>query len=508
MSGGARQATLIVHDEVNCRFTNLDLETRRDLKKKMGVFLPHAKHTPTYKTGRWDGWIRFFSAAGVTYVNLLEEIMPELAERGYSVTMVDNRTAFNFDIPDIGPGFFADRKWPAGHGNAGEPIILRDYQVDVANAFLTSTSAVQVVATGAGKTLVTAALSSAVERAYPDAGRTVVIVPSKNLVEQTLADYLNLGLDAGPFYGDVKEWGRRHTICTWQSLGALWSGGREKGKTKAVLAEEGRQRMQEFIEGVTAVIVDECHQAKAAVLKNMLTKPFAQVPIRWGLTGTLPKNRDGQLNILASIGKSVGRMSAKKLQKKKVLAECDVTVYQLRDRVYFKNFKEEASHLLTMKGRVNYISRIVAAVSEGGNTLVLVDRIATGEMIRDALPQDRVSLITGKMKSADRRKKYDEIKDSDDRIMVATYGVASVGVNMVRLHNLVMVEPGQSFVRVIQSIGRALRKGRGKSHANVYDICSTAKFSARHLKERLKYYKEMHYPCTALTVPWDDEDWD
>ena len=500
-----RQATLIVHDEVNCRFDKLDLETRRFLKKKMGVFLPHAKHTPTYKTGRWDGWIRFFSAAGVTYVNLLEEIMPELAERGYSVVMVDNRKEFNFSIPDVGPDFFAGRKWPKGHTNAGEPIVLRDYQVDVANAFLTSTSAVQVVATGAGKTLVTAALSASVEKAYPEAGRTVVIVPSKNLVEQTLADYLNLGLDAGPFYGDSKEWGRKHTICTWQSLGALWSGGRAKGSVaKAAQAEEGRKRMQEFIEGVTAVIVDECHQAKAAVLKNMLTKPFAQVPIRWGLTGTLPKNRDGQLNILSSIGKSVGRMSAKKLQRKKVLAECDVTVYQLRDRVYFKNYKKEAAHLLTMKDRVLYISKIVDAVSDGGNTLVLVDRIATGEMIRDALPQDRVSLITGKMKSADRRKKYDEIKDSDDRIMVATYGVASVGVNMVRLHNLVMVEPGQSFVRVIQSIGRALRKGKGKTHANVYDICSTAQFSARHLKERLKYYKEMQYPCTTLTVHWFD----
>ena len=507
MSQAPGQATLIVHDEVNCRFTNLDLETRRDLKKKMGVFLPHAKHTPTYKTGRWDGWIRFFSAAGVTYVNLLEEIMPELADRGYSVIMVDNRKEFNFDIPDIGPDFFAGRKWPQGHSNAGEPIVLRDYQVEVANAFLTSTSAVQVVATGAGKTLVTAALSSAVERAYPDAGRTVVIVPSKSLVEQTLADYLNLGLDAGPFYGDVKDWGRRHTICTWQSLGSLWGGPKPgPGMTKAAAQEEGRKRMQEFVEGVTAVIVDECHQAKAAVLKNMLTKPFAQVPIRWGLTGTLPKNRDGQLNILASIGKSVGRMSPKKLQKKKVLAECDVTVYQLRDRVYFKDYKKEAEHLLTMKDRVLYISRIVEAVSDGGNTLVLVDRIATGEMIRDALPQDRVSLITGKMKSADRRKKYDEIKDSDDRIMVATYGVASVGVNMVRLHNLVMVEPGQSFVRVIQSIGRALRKGRGKSHANVYDICSTAQFSSRHLKERLKYYKEMQYPCTTVTVPWTDGD--
>ena len=490
-----KQATLIINDEVNCRFTGLDVETRRILKKEMGVFMPHAKHTPNYKLGRWDGWIRFFSVGGVTYVNLLEEIMPIVVDRGYSVSMVDNRKKFDFDVPDVDADFFSHRKWPSGHGAAGQPVVLRDYQVNAVNAFLGSTSAVQVIATGAGKTLITAALSASVERSYPDAGRTIVIVPSKSLVEQTLADYLNLGLDAGPFYGDSKDWGRRHTICTWQSLNSLWNG-----------KKDGGEEMQEFIKGVTAVIVDECHQAKAAVLKNMLTKPFAEIPIRWGLTGTLPKTRDGKLNILASIGDKVGHMTAKRLQRKKVLAECDVTVYQLRDRVYFKDFREEAKHLLTMKDRVGYISRIVEAVSANGNTLVLVDRIATGEMIRDRLPEDRVSLITGQMKSADRREKYDEIKEADDRIMVATYGVAAVGVNMVRLHNLVMVEPGQSFVRVIQSIGRALRKGKGKSHANIYDICSTAQFSARHLKERIKYYKEMQYPCTTLTVAWDEGD--
>ena len=75
----------------------------------------------------------------------------------------------------------------------------------------------QEVATGAGKTLITAVLSHKCE-AY---GRSIVIVPNKDLVTQTEEDYKNLGLDVGVLYGERKEYDKTHTICTWQSLAIL-----------------------------------------------------------------------------------------------------------------------------------------------------------------------------------------------------------------------------------------------------------------------------------------------
>lgn len=39
----------------------------------------------------------------------------------------------------------------------------------------------------------------------------------------------------------------------------------------------------DFAADVQCVIVDEVHQAKADVLKKLLTGVFANVPIRWGL---------------------------------------------------------------------------------------------------------------------------------------------------------------------------------------------------------------------------------
>ena len=362
------------------------------------------------------------------------------------------------------------------------------------NSFLGQTGGLQEIATGAGKTLITAALSSVVERAYPDSGRTIVVVPSKSLVTQTLKDYLNVGLDAGVYYGDRKETGRRHTICTWQSLGALWDWGRSGG----------RERMEKFAEGAVAVIVDECHQAKASVLKGILGGPFSRIPIRWGLTGTVPMEEHEQWTIRAVIGERIGALAAKGLQDDGVLANCHIDVFQLQDRITAKSYHDESRLILGNPKRMEFVADLVDALSEDGNTLVLVDRIAAAQAIAERLPPERATLVTGKMDSAKRAEHYDSVADSDDRIIVATYGVASVGINMVRLHNLVLIEAGRSPVRVMQSIGRALRRGEGKDHARILDLCSSARFSKRQLTERKKYYRHAQYPFTVTKVNWED----
>jgi superfamily II DNA or RNA helicase len=81
-------------------------------------------------------------------------------------------------------------------------------------------------------------------------------------------------------------------------------------------------------------------------------------------------------------------------------------------------------------------------------------------------------------------------------VIVATYGVAAVGINIPRIFNLVLIEPGKSFVRVIQSIGRGIRKAEDKDNVEIWDITSDCKFAKRHLTHRKAYYKKGKYPFT------------
>ena len=479
---------IIIKDEVNCKLDGLELTERKYLSNKFKYEIPGARYLPSVRLGRWDGKIAYFQLGGSTYTNLLAEILPYLDERGYNIELEDlrdYRTQFSF--AQVTEQTFSHKVWPAKHPIAGQPVVLRDYQIEIINKFLKNPQCIQEIATGAGKTLITAALSYSCEQ-Y---GRTVVIVPNKSLVTQTEADYINLGLDVGVYFGDRKEYGRTHTICTWQSLNIM---------LKNTKSAEADVTIMEFLEGVVCVMVDEVHMAKADALKTLLTGVMSTIPIRWGLTGTIPKEMYEFMALKCSLGEVIGRLSASELQDQGVLANCHVNVVQLIDHVEYKDYQSELKYLLETDARIDYISKMIERIRLTGNTLVLVDRIAPGkalvELVKDAV------FVSGGTKANDRKESYDEFATSNNFVAVATYGVAAVGINIPRVFNLVLIEPGKSFVRVIQSIGRGIRKAEDKDFVQIWDVTSTCKFAKRHLTVRKKFYSEASYPYAIEKTEW------
>jgi superfamily II DNA or RNA helicase len=484
-----KQATIIIRDEVNIKIEGLDLDCRKALVNAFKYENPAARYMPAVRLGRWDGKIAYFQLGGSTYTNLLPEILPILERFDYDVDLDDQRTYSNtFEFGAMSETTFSNKTWPVGHPIAGQPIELRDYQVELINNFLTNPQCVQEVATGAGKTIMTASLSWNVEQ-Y---GRSIVIVPNKDLVRQTEKDYVNLGLDVGVYFGDRKDYNRKHTICTWQSLNNL---------LKDTKSGEAEFTIQDFLEDVVCVIVDEVHMAKADALKTLLTGVMAHVPIRWGLTGTVPKEKFESQALLVALGPVIGRLSANELQQQGVLAQCHVNIVQLIDYVEYKDYQSELKYLLEESGRLDTIAALVERVNETGNTLVLVDRVAAGQALVDRLG-DRAVFVSGATKGTKRQAEYDQVATATDKIIVATYGVAAVGINIPRIFNLVMLEPGKSFTRVIQSIGRGIRKAEDKDHVEIWDITSTCKFSKRHLTKRKAFYREANYPFSAEKLDW------
>ena len=461
---------IIIKDEVNVKLEGLDLVTRRKLTNKFKYEIPGARFMPAVKLGRWDGTVSFFTQGGLTFVNLLEDIVPILEDNNYTFDLDDRRQTWDLKFEPVKEDSFADVTWPEGHTHEGQPIMLRDHQVEVINNFITNPQCLQEVATAAGKTIITAALSKMIE----PYGRSIIIVPNKSLVTQTEEDYINMGLDVGVYFGDRKEPGRTHTICTWQSLNIL--------EKKRQNAED--DLIEEFKRDVVCVIVDEVHQAKADVLRRLLTNVYGYVPIRWGLTGTVPKADYEFKSLHVSLGDVINKVSAIELQEKGLLAKCNIEILQMWDYVDYKNYR----------------GRMVEQMRQSGNTLVLVDRVKSGELLTEAIPNS--VFVRGATKADERKEHYDDVKTADDKVIVATYGVAAVGINLPRIFNLMLIEPGKSFVRVIQSIGRGIRKAQDKDFVQVWDVCSTAKFSKRHLTERKKFYREAQYPFSVTKVDY------
>lgn len=492
-----KSCKIVIQDEVNCKLVNLDLDARKELVKKFKYEDPTARYRPAYKLGRWDGSVSFFGIGGTTYLSMLPQVLEYLEARNYYIELEDHRETTELSFEKIKEDFWGEKCWPAGHRFAGQPIRLRDDQVEVINKFLENPQCIQEIATGFGKTITTATLAKICEK-Y---GRSITIVPNKSLVEQTEEDFINCGLDVGVYYGDRKDIGKTHTICTWQSLNIL----DKKSKN-----DEELLSLAEFLDGVNCVMVDEVHMAKAEVLKKILTQNIANAPIRWGLTGTVPKADHEFQTIRASLGEVVHRVAAHQLQEKGVLAQCHVNIVQTAEWKEFGSYAEELKYLVTNTERMTWIGNLIKEISNSGNTLVLVDRIESGKFLQAQLSElfnvlkeePDVAFISGEVKTKDRKAEYDEVKTADNKIIIATYGVAAVGINIPRIFNLILLEPGKSFTRVIQSIGRGIRKADDKDFVQIWDITASSKYAKRHLTERKKFYKEAKYDFSIEKVKY------
>ena len=106
-------------------------------------------------------------------------------------------------------------------------------------------------------------------------------------------------------------------------------------------------------------------------------------------------------------------------------------------------------------------------------------------------------------------RKLDE--ETDDSIIIASYGTFSTGVNIKRLNNIVFASPSKSRVRVLQSIGRQLRKSIHKSTARLYDIVDDLSWkkyenhTLRHFYERKKIYDAEGIDYKIVKIPLTGE---
>ena len=96
---------------------------------------------------------------------------------------------------------------------------------------------------------------------------------------------------------------------------------------------------------------------------------------------------------------------------------------------------------------------------------------------------------------------------NDDLIIFGSYGTMSTGVNIKNLHHVIFASPSKSRVRVLQSIGRGLRKANQKDRCMLYDVADDfrknggrSNFTLSHLAERIKYYTEEDFEFTIQEV--------
>lgn len=489
-----KQCTVRIFDEVNCVIIGLHPDHAEYLYEEYGIYAPNYFFNPKYNLGVWDGKLRYFQKTGKTFVNLLPEIIPRLIGLKYKIKIDDKREPQNVFLPLVDRNFFSHIVEP----DTNEPWKIRDYQVDMINALIQNGGGVGIAGTGAGKSSVCAAIALAYERAANL--RSIIIVPDKNLTDQTFSNYVFFQLDAGMYSGDVKDISHQHVVSTWQAL----------------------QNNPYILQDFHVIIVDEAHGVKGNTLTKLLNEYAKNISYRFGVTGTLPKEPADKMAVKIAIGEVLYEIPAHKLIEQGHLAklhidiiqletdlkkqyqeyldeECDnilaskpLTYTQFKDS-YFPDWASEKRFMQTEKERLQWIVDYIEAKRDvgKGNVFCLVDGIRFGKKLASMI--EGAVFVYGKDKMKDRKKVYDLFKTNNNLVVIANVQVASTGLDIKRIFNLMFVDVGKSFIRVIQTIGRGLRKAPDKDSVHVTDICSDLKYSKRHSRDRIKYYKEAKY---------------
>ena len=463
---------------------HLRVKTEPNVARELSDFftfeVPGARFMPSYKRRIWDGKIRLYSVAtNEVYVGLLPYI-EEFAKRNeidieYKEGILNERKYENNELDR-----FIRRVSPK---SKGKDLEIRDYQRNAFSYAVGNNRSLLLSPTASGKSLIIYLLSRWYEKE-----NVLILVPTTSLVEQMYSDFIDYGYDDTKmqkiYQGHSKDITKPITISTWQSLYKL---------------------PRKFFENFGCILGDEVHLFKAKSLTGIMNKSIS-CKYRHGFTGTLDGTQTHRL-ILEGLFGSVNRVTTtKELMDKKTLAKlvikCIVLQYPEIDCKFMKTqkFQDEVDLIVRDERRNKFIVNLTKHLK--GNTLVLFQFVEKhGAVLYDMMKDlnRKVFYVHGGT-DAQTRENIREITEKEkNAIIIASYGTFSTGINIRNLHNIMFASPSKSRIRVLQSVGRGLRKGNTKSSVVVYDIAddltykSRQNFTLRHFMERINIYNEEEF---------------
>lgn len=401
---------------------------------------------PKYRNKVWDGYVSLMPTMAKFPTGLLSDIMYALRIHNYKFELVENDITLPSQTitPDILYG-----------------ITLRDYQIEAANELIEAKRGVAKMATNSGKTEVMAAVIKALDV------ESVILVHRKELMYQTAERLFLRGVDTRiGMVGDGTFDPAKVTVAMVQTLGADIS------------------RCAHFINN-KVLFVDECH----TVSSRQSTEVFYAIPghYRYGVSGTPLKNDVlSDLKLIAATGPVVYELTNEFLISSGYSAKASITLEVMED--LDKDTWELDYHdaydkfIINSEARNSKITKFAKSID--GTVLILVNMIKHGEILAKLTGGEFVS---GRNSTEYRRMILDTMRN-DKGIFIAS-PIFDEGIDVPGVNAIVLAGGGQSQVKLLQRIGRGLRRKLGINELKILDfVDDTNKHLLSHSNARIDTY--------------------
>ena len=477
-------------DSVNMKI-DCDDSIAKELNQFFTFEVPNYQYTPAYKNKKWDGMIRLFNLySRKLYIGLMDYLIQFAKDRNYTIEK-DFDDTVELDSDEV-EQFIA---------SLNMKITPYDYQLDAIKHAIKNQRSLLLSPTGSGKSLIIYCLVRYCLEQIQEDEKILIVVPTTGLVSQMYNDFRDY---AGKewkveknchtiFSGQDKTTPKQVVISTWQSIYKM---------------------PPEYFEQYKMVVGDECHLFKAKSLTSLMSK-MVNAEFRIGTTGTLDGTQVHKLVIEGLFGRVQKVTTTKNLMEKEVLSnlsiDCLVLEYKPEEIEEIKRAKyiDELKWIVGHEGRNKFISKLAKSVK--GNTLILFNYVDLHgkplyNLITEMCPDKKVFMIYGGT-DVQQREEIRQIVDKEkDAILVASYGTCSTGINIKNIHNIIFTSPSKSVIRVLQSIGRGLRRSESKDSMKLYDLAdnlSHKKYrnhTMRHLDARIKIYTKEHFDYKLISM--------
>jgi superfamily II DNA or RNA helicase len=465
--------------------------------------VPGHKFMPAYRNRMWDGKIKLYNSLNQQiYAGLYDYVVKFAKDRHYSIDGLQRP-----DNTDITEEYIQQFCKTLDISARGKRIDPHSHQIEGIVHALRHERCLLLSPTGSGKSLMIYAICRYLQNQIPEDKKILIIVPTISLVTQMYSDFFDYSKGTSwkcrehchkIFGGQEKDTDKKIVITTWQSVHTLPAS---------------------YFKQYSAVIGDECHLFKSKSLTSIMTK-LTDCPYRIGTTGTLDGSFTHKLVIEGLFGRVHRLTSTKELMEKNLLSELTIDCLVLQYPDYIRQslkkltYQEEIDWIVQNQARNEFIANL--AKSTKGNTLVLFQFVEKHgkplyELIKNKVDGRKVFFVFGGTEADDREHIRQIIEKEEDAILIASYGTFSTGVSIRKLHNIVFSSPSKSRIRVLQSIGRQLRKSEFKTKAKLYDIADDLSWKShenhtlRHFVERLKIYDSEKFEYKKILIPIKEE---
>jgi superfamily II DNA or RNA helicase len=469
---------ILKKNEVNLILEDLEPHEKEELSSFFTFEVPGAKFMPHFRNRMWDGKIRLFSVAtGEIYVGLLPYIKKFCDSNRISYT-IEKGVEDVRDVVRKSAGDFIKSLKPKSRGKS---LKVRDYQIDAVAHAIARNRALLVSPTASGKSLI---IYSLVRYYHMMSLKTLILVPTTSLVEQMYTDFEDYGWSSGTYcqkvyQGYTTKVDKDVVISTWQSIYKM---------------------PRKYFDQFGCVIGDEAHMFKAKSLTGIMTK-MHYCKYRFGLTGTLDGTQTHQLVLEGLFGVVEKVVTTKELIDKNTLADLKIKCIILKHKNIREKmtYAEELDFIVTNEKRTNFVVNLLHHLN--GNTLCLFQLVEKhGKIINDKMKGDEnVYFVYGGTNTSEREDIRSLVEKNTNSTTIASYGTFSTGINIRNINNIVLASPSKSKIRVLQSIGRGLRRSETKDSVLIYDIADDISYNDRrnftlnHFAERLNIYNEEQF---------------